>query len=410
MGVFSKTTGLLKSPLSDEVVRTVDADRSELPTWEPEEDQEPQTPKKKPQSKSKAPKKKKPVQAASSPKPKKKRAIDQFETWEDEDFTEDPREVTIDRQDEDSVQEPESIVLDESGYGLDIDDDSDDEFEELTSLDDNPRPHEPESITSESSPQDLENTVESFYPEDDSEVDKPSENEASPFELQSTVLEHNENNTLDDDPQTEESEPKMTSQNIELPDVTPATSEELIREHSEAPLDLSRAISLDSLDNIVFPNETEGYNRANVDTMMSFLRLSLSLYIRQNERLERTISNLAEELEERTNQYVKARDAVEASVSPLEHDATLEENERLERTVRDLASRLNLDVDSLLEPDTSDDDALVFGRVSTDDTNQVESPSPQEDVDDTQSEANKDADVSDEEDEDELQFWALKSS
>ena len=181
----------------------------------------------------------------------------------------------------------------------------------------------------------------------------------------------------------------------ELPEAPKKSSHELIQDHSEAPLDLSRAISLEALDQIVFPTDSEGYNRANVDAMMGFLRLSLSLYIRQAERLEGTIAGLATELEERTNLYAKARGQLEDSVSISALRDAEADRDHLTAVVRDLASQLGVDANELIGGNDTQDEVLVFQSVAstpssaqsrTGDSEVVETPAPAREPDDSDDE------------------------
>lgn len=380
MGVINRTKGVLQSAMSDEVVRSVDSDRSRLPDWEPEDEPEVE-PEPRPKKKSAALLKRKKAEGEQSKSAKKdapvarpkRRAISDFETWTDNDNVEVPREITINR-----THEPAPIVdelYDEDTGSLDNDDD-DSEFELLTSLEDAEAPEawDPETVSvadEDNEPQDSSAThspaelPQSTALENDYTTDAQSPIDETAFDAP-YLAEDRENVVSTSAPETPHLEDEMTDVDInELPEAPKKSHHELIQEHSDAPLDLSRAISLDALDQIVFPTDSEGYNKANVDAMMGFLRLSLSLYIRQADRLEKTIEGLANELEERNELYSRARTKIEASVSAARlHDAEAD-RDHLASVVRDLASQLGVDANELIGGNDPTDDVLVFNPVSS---------------------------------------------
>lgn len=405
MGVIDRTKDAFRSAMSDEVVRSVDSKRSRLPDWEREEDPEAEL---KPRSAKKpkvSPKRKKAsgdktAKPVTEDKPQR-RAISDFDVWKDDGEVEEPRGITIEKNTYESTPLRDEFYDDTS---LLDDEDDDSEFDNLTSLDDEPaEAWDPETVSLD----------------DDAEVAQDSSDLTSPAELpQSTAFENDmsidldsqsdsSSNSLDEaasEPLPTPSEPSdssrleddMTDIDLdELPEAPEKSSYELIQEHSEAPLDLSRAISLEALDQIVFPTDTEGYNRANVDAMMGFLRLSLSLYIRQAERLEGTITGLASELEERTGLYAQARAKLEASVPVSDLRDAEADRDHLTAVVRDLASQLGVDANELIGGNEAQDEVLVFRAVAsspsgaqdrTEEPDEVQPPEDEDKPDDSDDE------------------------
>lgn len=405
MGVIDRTKDAFRSAMSDEVVRSVDSKRSRLPDWEREEDPEAEL---KPRSAKKpkvSPKRKKAsgdktAKPVTEDKPQR-RAISDFDVWKDDGEVEEPRGITIEKNTYESTPLRDEFYDDTS---LLDDEDDDSEFDNLTSLDDEPaEAWDPETVSLD----------------DDTEVAQDSSDLTSPAELpQSTAFENDmsidldsqsdsSSNSLDEaasEPLPTPSEPSdssrleddMTDIDLdELPEAPEKSSYELIQEHSEAPLDLSRAISLEALDQIVFPTDTEGYNRANVDAMMGFLRLSLSLYIRQAERLEGTITGLASELEERTGLYAQARAKLEASVPVSDLRDAEADRDHLTAVVRDLASQLGVDANELIGGNEAQDEVLVFRAVAsspsgaqdrTEEPDEVQPPEDEDKPDDSDDE------------------------
>lgn len=405
MGVIDRTKDAFRSAMSDEVVRSVDSKRSRLPDWEREEDPEAEL---KPRSAKKpkvSPKRKKAsgdktAKPVTEDKPQR-RAISDFDVWKDDGEVEEPRGITIEKNTYESTPLRDEFYDDTS---LLDDEDDDSEFDNLTSLDDEPaEAWDPETVSLD----------------DDTEVAQDSSDLTSPAELpQSTAFENDmsidldsqsdsSSNSLDEaasEPLPTPSEPSdssrleddMTDIDLdELPEAPEKSSYELIQEHSEAPLDLSRAISLEALDQIVFPTDTEGYNRANVDAMMGFLRLSLSLYIRQAERLEGTIAGLASELEERTGLYAQARAKLEASVPVSDLRDAEADRDHLTAVVRDLASQLGVDANELIGGNEAQDEVLVFRAVAsspsgaqdrTEEPDEVQPPEDEDKPDDSDDE------------------------
>lgn len=405
MGVIDRTKDAFRSAMSDEVVRSVDSKRSRLPDWEREEDPEAEL---KPRSAKKpkvSPKRKKAsgdktAKPVTEDKPQR-RAISDFDVWKDDGEVEEPRGITIEKNTYESTPLRDEFYDDTSPLD---DEDDDSEFDNLTSLDDEPaEAWDPETVSLD----------------DDTEVAQDSSDLTSPAELpQSTAFENDmsidldsqsdsSSNSLDEaasEPLPTPSEPSdssrleddMTDIDLdELPEAPEKSSYELIQEHSEAPLDLSRAISLEALDQIVFPTDTEGYNRANVDAMMGFLRLSLSLYIRQAERLEGTITGLASELEERTGLYAQARAKLEASVPVSDLRDAEADRDHLTAVVRDLASQLGVDANELIGGNEAQDEVLVFRAVAsspsgaqdrTEEPDEVQPPEDEDKPDDSDDE------------------------
>lgn len=405
MGVIDRTKDAFRSAMSDEVVRSVDSKRSRLPDWEREEDPEAEL---KPRSAKKpkvSPKRKKAsgdktAKPVTEDKPQR-RAISDFDVWKDDGEVEEPRGITIEKNTYESTPLRDEFYDDTSPLD---DEDDDSEFDNLTSLDDEPaEAWDPETVSLD----------------DDAEVAQDSSDLTSPAELpQSTAFENDmsidldsqsdsSSNSLDEaasEPLPTPSEPSdssrleddMTDIDLdELPEAPEKSSYELIQEHSEAPLDLSRAISLEALDQIVFPTDTEGYNRANVDAMMGFLRLSLSLYIRQAERLEGTITGLASELEERTGLYAQARAKLEASVPVSDLRDAEADRDHLTAVVRDLASQLGVDANELIGGNEAQDEVLVFRAVAsspsgaqdrTEEPDEVQPPEDEDKPDDSDDE------------------------
>lgn len=365
MGVVNKAKGLFQGSLADEPIRTVDEGHSKLPDWEPDElpEPEPKAPRRSLKDVNwKRSGKSSNAVAEVKPAPKpQRRSISDFETWTDDDVTEAPREITVDQ-----VEEPYE-TLDSIGSSNEFDaDDSDDEMlDNLTSLDDEPaEAWDPSTVSVASDdvePQDSSPTPDYAEPLQTTAFESDSnEDDLGFIEDDAPVATRTPEHVSRDTPLNQLEDEMTETEFEELPDAPDKSSEELIRDHSEAPIDLSRAISLEALDQIVFPTDSNGYNRANVDAMLGFLRLSLSLYIRQADRLEKTIENLAEELERRNDQYTAARRQLNASVPTSHLEDERAESDRLAGVVKDLASRLGLDSTDLLGKPDEGGDVLVF--------------------------------------------------
>lgn len=409
MGVVNKTKGLFRGAMSDEPVRTVDEKRSRLPDWEPDELPEPE-PKQKSDSRARASrpaKVAKPTKTQETPVKPRRRSISDFETWDDDDSTGSPREIEVDQAEEPYPVSGDLGVINESG-----EDDSDDEMlDSLTSFE-NDEPKEawdPSTVdlgqesdgVQDSSPMPYyAETPQTTVSDDDPSAHGPEDfdnlDDLDDLEILDDVsddvndVEPNEpGETINDNPPTQLEDEMTETEFEELPEVSSKTSKELIRDYSDEPLDLSRAISLEALDQIVFPRADDGYNRANVDAMLSFLRLSLNLYVRQAEHHERTVENLAEELETRNDQYEAARKQLRASVPRSALNDERAETDRLSGVVRDLASRLGMDSSELLGKAEEGADALVFqpfaapAKADPPEEREKPSPEPHSDTDST---------------------------
>lgn len=402
MGLVNKTRGVINSAISDEVIRSVDADRSKLPDWEPEEDFEPEPkPKDKKTMKKPALKKsnKKRPSSEAPVKPKKPRSIADFETWDDDDEPEAPREITVDEWEKAEEEAPYPTV-DSIGATSPVEEDEDDEMlDDLTSLN---SPNEADAWD----PYSEDTTAEYEAPQDSSDdrgyADTPqSTDDETP--LRDTYSDEYEGDddfgpTALDDPyedleeSTKREDPMPESIDVsDLPEIEPKTSEELISEHSAAPIDLSRAISLEALDEVEFPETSgSGYSKANVDAMMGFMRLSIDLYMRQSQRLQSAIESLAEELEERNEQYGQLRHQLSASINPEAYSASEDERERLEGLARSYADQLGLNPDEALGT-RQDGEELFFGSLSTRQAPSESSEEVVDRVDDDSAPADKDA-------------------
>lgn len=389
MGLVNKTRGVINSAISDEVIRSVDADRSKLPDWEPEEDfeLEPKPKDKKPMKKPalKKSKNKKDSFSEIPAKPKKPRSIADFETWDDDDAPEAPREITVDEWEE--AEEAPYPTVDSIGATSPIEEDEDDEMlDDLTSLD---SPNEEDAWD----PYSEDTTAEYEAPQDSSDdrgyADLPQSTDDEMSFSDTYPDEYKGDDDFDattlDDPHedleesTKREDPMPESIDVsDLPEIETKPSEELISEHSAAPIDLSRAISLEALDEVEFPETSgNGYSKANVDAMMGFMRLSIDLYMRQSQRLQSAIESLADELEERNEQYGQLRHQLSKSIDPETYSASEDERERLEGLVRNYADQLGLNPDEALGA-RQDGEELFFGSLST---HQAPSDSSEEVVD-----------------------------
>lgn len=361
MGVFDKAKGLLSAPLADEPVRAVDNQRARLPTWEPEQPEEKQnssekaTPKKTKSTSSKTKKKTKTAPSTSKPKAPP-RAIANFSTWSDEDDVGAPRSVRVTPERKASMTESELSALEED---LDT---TDEDLQEET--------HSEETPALES----LE-AWDPYAAEDDDELDEVMNSSQEPIPTETPQSTDDEPALTDyalpdetphvenDETETMSAEMNVTPEDVDIPQVPEVTLDELPqREATESTeeiiarftagetLDLKRAISLEALDNLAIPEESNGYNRANVDAMMSFLRLSLDLYSRRVKQLESLTGDLAEEHSTLTKEYAQLREVSEAMIPVEVFAREREAREDLETAVMELSSAAGVDSSKYLAP------------------------------------------------------------
>lgn len=358
MGVFDRAKGLISAPLADEPVRAVDNHRAKLPTWEPDE------PAEKPEASEKAKSKKTKSAPAKSQKKTKvtpnlekpkspPRAIANFSTWNDEDDVGSPRSVRVTPEKKASMTEAELSALEDILILEEPDEDvptevpmpepqdawdpyaadEEDELDDVMNTSHHVSPAEtPQSTDDEPMLPDYAQLPEEPYVEpDETEMMSPEMN-AIPADAE---LPQTSEVTLDELPKRDD----------------PATSEEVIARFTDGEtLDLKRAISLEALDNLAIPDEVNGYNKANVDAMMSFLRLSLDLYVRRVKQLEGLTGNLAEEHSTLSKEYSELREFAETMISVEKFAREREAREDLETAVVELSAAAGVDSSKYLAP------------------------------------------------------------
>lgn len=410
MGVFDKAKGLISTPLADEPVRAVDNKRARLPTWEPDQPEEKPkaTAKAKPKkTKSTSQNTKKNTKANSSnPRPKSPpRAIANFSTWNDDDEVGAPRSVRVTPERKTTMTESELAALENDP----IVDDS--ELEEETSETPSLESLEAWDPYTADEEDELDEVMNSSHV--NAPVETPQSTDDEPA-LTDYALPEAQSYVEDDTTETMSPEMNVTPTDVDLPQVpTPEvtldelpqreateTREEVVARFTAGEtLDLKRAISLEALDNLAIPDEANGYNKANVDAMMSFLRLSLDLYARRVKQLEGLTENLAEEHSELSKDYAQLREVAGTMISVEDFAREREAREDLEAAVMELSAAAGVDSSKYLAP-KEEEFVLTFSSKAKASKGEAAGVDSEDDSEDSLSLSNSNNDPADDDSED----------
>lgn len=410
MGVFDKAKGLISTPLADEPVRAVDNKRARLPTWEPDQPEEKPkaTAKAKPKkTKSTSQNTKKNTKANSSnPRPKSPpRAIANFSTWNDDDEVGAPRSVRVTPERKTTMTESELAALENDP----IVDDS--ELEEETSETPSLESLEAWDPYTADEEDELDEVMNSSHVNAPAETPQSTDDEPA---LTDYALPEDQSYVEDDTTETMSPEMNATPTDVDLPqvptpevtldelpqrDATETREEVVARFTAGETLDLKRAISLEALDNLAIPDEANGYNKANVDAMMSFLRLSLDLYVRRVKQLEGLTENLAEEHSELSKDYAQLREVAGTMISVEDFAREREAREDLEAAVMELSAAAGVDSSKYLAP-KEEEFVLTFSSKAKASKGEAAGVDSEDDSEDSLSLSNSNNDPADDDSED----------
>lgn len=412
MGVFDKAKGLISTPLADEPVRAVDNKRARLPTWEPDQPEE--KPKatakarpKKTKSTSQNTKKNTKAKATSgNPKPKSPpRAIANFSTWNDDAEVGAPHSVRVTPERKATMTESELAALEDDPI---VDDpELEEEVTETPSLE-SLEAWDPYTADEED---ELDEVMNSSHVNAPAETPQSTDDEPA---LTDYALPEDQSYVEDDTTETMSPEMNATPTDVDLPqvptpevtldelpqrDATETREEVVARFTAGETLDLKRAISLEALDNLAIPDEANGYNKANVDAMMSFLRLSLDLYVRRVKQLEGLTENLAEEHSELSKDYAQLREVAGTMISVEDFAREREAREDLEAAVMELSAAAGVDSSKYLAP-KEEEFVLTFSSKAKASKGEAAGVDSEDDSEDSLSLSNSNNDPADDDSED----------